>query len=141
MDKIEKVADKLIGIPYQHNGRSYDGVDCWGLVYLFFNELGISLPKSDGSFISDEWYKKDPDRYIRALRDLGQEVGHYRNLQVLDIPYYNLYKNVITHTSVMLNHKKFIHVLIDKEVNVDTMKRRFWRAKYQGARRIMKDIG
>lgn len=32
-------------IPYVSHGRSYDGCDCWGLVYLFYrDELGITLP-------------------------------------------------------------------------------------------------
>ena len=53
-----------------------------------------------------------------------------------DIPYFILYKNVITHTAVMLDNVHFMHVLIDKKVTIDTMKRRFWRAKYRGARRI-----
>lgn len=131
-----KIAEKLKGIPYEHNGRSFEGVDCWGAVYLFFKELGIKLPIDDGEFISGTWYKEDPRRYARALDEFGSEVGHYKNLQSLDIPYFILYKNVITHTAVMLDNVHFMHVLIDKKVTIDTMKRRFWRAKYRGARRI-----
>lgn len=131
-----EIAKKLEGIPYEHNGRNYEGVDCWGVVYLFFKEIGIEFPLDDGDYISDEWYKKDPGRYERSLQTLGEEVGHYKNLLPLDIPYYNLYRDVITHTSVMLDKIHFIHVLIDKEVAIDTMKRRYWRKKYKGARRI-----
>lgn len=134
---IKKVVDRMLGVPYKHNGRSFDGVDCWGVVYLFFKELGMELPVSDGQFISDEWYRDDPERYIRSLKTLGEEVGHYRNLQSLDIPYFNLYKNVITHTSVMLDDTHFLHVLIEKKVAIGTMNRRLWRAKYRGARRII----
>ena len=135
---IKNAAIKLKGIPYCHNGRDYNGVDCWGLVKLFFSELGINLPSDDGAYISDKWYKKDPDRYLNQLVQLGQEVGHFKKLKPLDIPYYRLYKNVVTHTSVMLDEKCFIHVLINKRVQIDTMKKRFWRAKYAGARRIIK---
>ncbi|MFW6237664.1 MAG: C40 family peptidase [Halanaerobiales bacterium] len=134
--KIEEIVERLVGIPYKHNGRSTEGVDCWGVVYLFFSELGIELPLDDGGHISQEWYKKDPGRYRRALQSLGEDVGHYRNLQLLDIPYFRLYRNVVTHTGVMVDEGYFLHVLIDKEVSVGRISRRFWRKKYSGAVRI-----
>lgn len=133
---IKEIADKLMGIPYQHNGRDFSGVDCWGIVYLFFRELGIELPVNDGDEISCKWYKEDPDRYYRGLTALGKEVGHFQNLQPLDIAYFRLYRNVITHTSIMLDKIYFLHVLIDKQVEIDTMNRRFWRRKYAGGVRL-----
>ncbi|MFW5986305.1 MAG: C40 family peptidase [Halanaerobiales bacterium] len=138
INRVNKVKDKLLGIPYLHNGRSYQGVDCLGLIFIFFKELGINLPESDGHFIEEDWYKKDPYRYINGLKKIGDEVGHFRNLQVLDILYFRLYKNIITHSGVMLDEKRFLHVLIDKEVRIDSMERRYWRAKYAGARRLFK---
>jgi len=134
--RVERIAEKLLGIPYEHNGRSYKGVDCWGLIYLFFSEIGFSLPRDDGEYIPDDWYKKEPERYIKGLRTLGEEVGHYKNLLPLDIPYFRLYRNVITHSGVMLNSNNMLHVLINKEVRIDNINRRFWRSNYAGAIRI-----
>ena len=135
--RVWEVSNKLMGIPYLHNGRSYEGVDCLGLIYLFFKELGIEFPIDDGQgYIAEDWYLKEPDRYIKGLRSIGTEVGHFRNLQILDIPYFRLYKNVVTHTGVMLDDKNFLHVLIDREVRIDSFEKRYWRAKYAGARRI-----
>ncbi len=135
-EKIKKVCDEMLGIPYKHNGRDENGVDCWGVVYLFFRKLNIELPVGDGYTIGDDWYKKEPGRYERGLKTLGEEIGHYRNLQQLDIPYFRLYYDVVTHTGVMINDYQFIHVLIDKEVSIGTMQRRFWRKKYAGAIRL-----
>lgn len=133
---IKEVVDELVGIPYEHNGRSKNGIDCWGLVYLFFNKLGIKLPRNDGKYISQDWYKIEPDRYIKGLEELGGEVGHYKNLKLFDVPYFRLYRNVITHSGVMIDNKHFIHVLINDRVSIATMKRRIWRGKYAGAKRI-----
>jgi probable lipoprotein NlpC len=136
-DFIEEVVEKLKGIPYRHNGRSEEGVDCLGLVYLFFCNFGLELPIDDGNgFIADDWYLKEPERYINGLSKLGTEVGHFNNLQPFDIPYFRLYRNVITHSGVMIDEEHFINVLINDRVRVDTMRRRFWKAKYAGARRI-----
>jgi len=134
--KIEEIVDKLLGIPYKHNGRSEKGLDCWGLVYIFFKELGVYLPSGDGYEILDDWYRIVPERYLNALKTLGEEVGNINNLQLLDIPYFRLYKNYVTHTGVMINNTYFIHVLIDKEVRVDNINRRFWKRNYAGARRL-----
>ncbi len=137
-EKLKQVAKKLTGIPYKHNGRNTKGVDCWGVVFLFFKELGIELPVDDGKYIPDDWYKRDPNRYLRELKQFGKEVGHYDNLKPLDIPYFRLYKNIVTHTSVMIDNTRFLHVLIDKRVSTASMERRFWCKKYEGARRIIK---
>ncbi|MTI58842.1 MAG: NlpC/P60 family protein [Firmicutes bacterium] len=134
--KISMVVDELLGIPYLHNGRSDQGLDCWGLIYLFFKKLGHTLPINDGEIIPDNWYKVDPERYINGLRSLGDELGYYENLQMLDIPYFRLYRQVVTHTAVMISEHEFLHVLIDKEVQIDTMKKRYWRRKYAGAIRL-----
>jgi hypothetical protein len=45
---------KYIGIPYELHGRTFDGCDCYGLVYLYFSELGYALPKLDKPYILEE---------------------------------------------------------------------------------------
>lgn len=135
--RVREVTERLLGIPYQHNGRTRAGVDCLGLVYLFFKELGIEFPIDDKrGYIAQDWYKTEPDRYITGLRNIGVEVGHFRNLRILDIPYFTLYKNVVTHTGVMIDSQHFIHILTGKEVSIDGFEKRFWRHKYAGGRRL-----
>ncbi|MFW5855734.1 MAG: C40 family peptidase [Bacillota bacterium] len=129
---IMEVAESLLGIPYELNGRDENGLDCWGLVYMFFKQLGIKLPEDDGGFVDENWYKKDPDRYKRGLSTLGREVGDCHNLKVLDIPYFTLYREVVTHSGVMVNDEEFIHVLNGRKVEFASMKKRLWRRKYAG---------
>jgi len=39
-------SEKYIGLPYRLGGRDWNGVDCWGLLYLYFKEeRGILLPE------------------------------------------------------------------------------------------------
>lgn len=136
MKKVDEAKDRLIGIPYLHNGRSYEGVDCLGLIYLFFKELGVDFPIDDGRYIPADWYKTEPDRYINGLKQFGEEVGDYENLKIFDLPYFALYRNIVTHSGVMINDKNFLHVLNNKTVTIASFEKRFWRAKYVGARRV-----
>ena len=134
--KVIEVKNKLFGIPYLHNGRSYEGVDCIGLIHLFFKEMGVEFPVDDGRHIPNDWYKTEPDRYINGLKKIGEEVGHYDKLRIFDIAYFSLYRNVVTHSAVMLDNYNFLHVLNDRKVTEASFKKRFWRAKYVGARRV-----
>lgn len=37
--------DKYVGVPFKSQGRSFKGVDCWGLVWILYqNELNVTLP-------------------------------------------------------------------------------------------------
>lgn len=36
---------QYVGIPYKLHGRDINGVDCYGLVYLYLNHKGYTLPK------------------------------------------------------------------------------------------------
>lgn len=134
--ELEEVINSLLGIPYKHNGRDENGLDCWGLVYLFFKKLAYKLPVDDGKKIDENWYKLDPGRYYRELHKLGKEVGSYKRLIRFDIPYFNLYKSVITHSGVMINKKEFIHVLNGRKVEISSFNKRFWRRKYKGGIRL-----
>ena len=49
---MDKYYTKYLGIPYKHRGRDFNGVDCYGLLVLFFKtEFNIDLP--------DFWYEVD----------------------------------------------------------------------------------
>jgi len=63
-------ATKYIGTPFQANGRSLEGADCYGLVYLvLLNECGIKLPLLLDTYDSIEDY----DRIARAITDKRTE--------------------------------------------------------------------
>ena len=133
MSKIEKIASKYRNIPYKHRGRSLRGLDCLGLVVKFYQEFGIDLSDYDMKYEKD-WYKKEPEIYIRGLLNLGKEVA-FEELDKLDLIYFTLYKDVVTHAGVMINQHEFIHILQDRNVEISSFNR-FWRKKYSGARRI-----
>ena len=56
---------KYINLPYKNLGRSFDGVDCYGLIWLIYKgELGIELPDFTELCYSQRWYKEKKDSII-----------------------------------------------------------------------------
>lgn len=132
--RLEQLAGRLVGVPYRHNGRSLDGFDCLGLVWYVYTQMGISFPSGDGLPINDEWYKSDPDRYIRGLLGVGTTATEF--LKPLDLVYFRIINNAVTHSGVLITDDRFLHVLEGRTVQL-TKLRGFWRAKYEGARRLI----
>lgn len=50
---VAEFAERAMDVPFQEKGRSYDGWDCWGLVYVFYKEVaGVELPLYTGDYKS-----------------------------------------------------------------------------------------
>lgn len=58
--------DRYVGLAYQDKGRDFDGVDCWGLVYLLYKTLlGVYLPSYDNEYRSiDDRERADLEKVI-----------------------------------------------------------------------------
>jgi probable lipoprotein NlpC len=133
--------EKYVGVPYKMNGRSpEEGLDCWGLVKCVYKDLGIWLPSWDARHEPDEdWYKHDPERYYRFLLKIGKPID-VSQLKPFDIVYFTLIgKDVISHTGVMLDNRRFIHTLQKRNCRVNSLEG-FLKRKLRGARRVEESI-
>ena len=109
--KISDLVQKYKNAKFLHNGRSLEeGIDCLGFIILFYRDLGVELPNDDGKPIEDDWFKRDPNRYIRAIKSLGFREVKFRDLRPLDMVYFAISRNIITHTGIMINNREFAHM-------------------------------
>lgn len=130
---LEQLACELVGSPYKHNGRSLEGFDCLGLVWYVYTQMGILFPSGDGLPVDSDWYESDPERYLRGLLDVGANATE--PLKPLDLVYFRVINDAVTHSGVLITDDRFLHVLEGRTVQL-TKLRGFWRAKYAGARRL-----
>ena len=134
---IERVVKECLGVPYVHGGRDLTGFDCLGLVWYFYNRLGINIPDGDGKFISAEWYIEEPDRLERNLKQLGVAVNLENGLEVLDLLYFAIAKGVVSHLGILVSENMFIHCMENRPVGLDRIDRPFWKRRLVGARRVV----
>lgn len=133
--KIWDVIEVFKDVPFVHNGRTIDeGLDCLGFMVLFYKEFGIYIPSGDGEEIEEHWYNTDPERYVRGLNRLGGTPVDIDNLQPLDLVYFSIRRDIITHTGIMINSHEFVHMSSKRNLAVDSL-HRHWR-KFRGAIRL-----
>jgi len=133
--RIRQALKKYERVPFVHNGRSLEtGLDCLGFVVMFYSEFGIYLPDNDGRYIEEDWYKTDPERYIRALNKLPGKKVAFRDLKPLDLVYFAISRNIITHTGVMISSYEFAHMSPKSNFIISRMER-LWASRFRGAMR------
>lgn len=50
---LDEFTDRALDVPFEERGRSYDGWDCWGLIYVAYRDLyEIVLPTYTGEYHS-----------------------------------------------------------------------------------------
>ena len=135
--KINEILNRFNGTRFFHNGRSLEeGIDCLGLLILFYKEFGVELPSDDGKPIEDEWYLNDPTRYIRAIRDLGYPDVNLDELKPLDLIFFVVNHDVITHSGIMLSNNRFVHMTPKKGLRVSKFERH-WIRRFRGGVRVI----
>jgi cell wall-associated NlpC family hydrolase len=134
--RVKELIKKYRWAKFVHNGRNLEtGLDCLGFIILFYQEFGIYIPSDDGESIPKDWFETDPERYIRGIRKLGEKEVSRKELRPLDLAYFAISRNVITHTGIMLNNNEFIHMSPKRGLVINSLNSP-WIYKYRGAIRI-----
>lgn len=119
--------NKYIGLPYASNGRDESGIDCWGLVRLFYKqEYNIELPSYT------EEYSGAYDTRILDMMDLYKhnwaqvqtpEVGSVIVFNILGEPF---------HVGIYIGEDKFIHARDGMDSVVESITSPRWAKRIEG---------
>lgn len=119
--------NKYIGLPYASNGRTEAGIDCWGLVCLFYaQELDIALP-SYSELYSDA---NDP-RAVAAIEKYKDNWQYSKTGSIGDICLFNIYGEP-AHVGVYIGDNKFIHAREGRDSVVESLSSSQWSKRFQG---------
>lgn len=110
-----------VGVRYHYGGTSPEtGFDCSGLVaHVYERAWGLALPRR-----TDE------------QRKLGRPVKR-TDLQPGDLVFYNTRNRPYSHVGIYLGDGNFVHApRPGYRVRVESIHSRYWRARFNGARRL-----
>jgi cell wall-associated NlpC family hydrolase len=127
---------KAMMVPFVEKGRSYEGWDCFGLVFCCYRDvLGVELPK-----YTDEYEDSGITHESRA--HLGSVVNKHKRLWVpvrkpeaMDVVLFRLGGQPI-HVGMMIDKKNFIHCEKKRGVSIESVNSLMWCMRRDGYFRL-----
>ena len=122
---------KYLGLNYASKGRAFSGVDCWGLVYLFYRqELGYEVPDYSTDY-EDAKHRKSVSEVIK---------NNIANWQKVEAPEYGdmLLFNILglpLHTAVYIGGNDFLHAFQNTNSCIERLDSITWSRRLVGAYR------
>lgn len=120
--QLSSYALGLLGVNYKFGGNTPEsGLDCSGLVrYVFQQVTGVDLPRT-----------------AKAMSGVGDSVA-LKDLKPGDLVFFNTRRFAFSHVGIYLGDNQFIHApRRGREVEIATLDKRYWQARFNGARRLV----
>ena len=99
---------KFVGLPWREHGRDFDGLDCWGLVYLIYlHELRIELP----SYV-DEYENTVDAKHLKKVYDQNMTAWSmliHDQPRIFDVALMRVRGHPI-HVGIYLEPGKMLHI-------------------------------
>lgn len=109
----------MLGTPYSNSSED-GGIDCSGFTSLIYQQaVGKHLPRSTIKQFS-----------------LGREID-YANLRFGDLVFFNTTGGGPSHVGIYLCCDCFVHASVSTGVTISSIKSRYYRNRYLGARRVI----
>ena len=128
--------EKYIGIPYNEGNGSFDGVNCYTLVQLYFeNELDINLPDKS---TTPTWFEYEDDKPV--YEKVAEGIGFHQvdkkpfdrdKWKKHDILLFKIDKSQPHHIGIWFpSEKSFLHSYDDSNSVLEDIDRRFSNLLY-----------
>ncbi len=114
-----------VGKPYRWGGDNpEEGFDCSGLVvHVYEDALGIRLPRTS-----------------RQMSRRGVPIDR-KQLFAGDLVFFNTSRRAYSHVGIYIGRGRFVHApSTGSLVRVERLSNRYWAARYDGARRLVKSV-
>jgi cell wall-associated NlpC family hydrolase len=114
-----ELAEKYLGAPYRNGGTSANGVDCSGLTFAVYRQIGVKLPRTS---------------HAQARAGIHIDRG---DLRAGDLVFFGSGSGV-NHVGIYADGGEFIHASTRaRSVRFDRLDNKYFRTRYIGARRVL----
>jgi cell wall-associated NlpC family hydrolase len=117
---LRTIAERYLGVTYVFGGTTPNGLDCSGLVYIVYQELGVQLPRTS-----------------RLQYQIG-EVVEREDLREGDLVFFDTTGQGVSHVGIYLEDGDFINAASNPgKVMISNLSESYWDKRYLGARRVI----
>lgn len=119
-DRLLRVAQRMLAVPYRFGGTTLWGLDCSGFVQKTFAFLNLELPRS-----AREQFRE------------GAKVAK-ADLSPGDLVFFRTYAKYPSHVGIYLGDNRFVHASSrERKVTVDSLDEPYYMKHYLGAKRLL----
>ncbi|HEX9190594.1 MAG TPA: NlpC/P60 family protein [Candidatus Deferrimicrobiaceae bacterium] len=119
-NRVIRVAERMLFIPYRWGGETLKGLDCSAYVRKVFAYLDLDLPRS-----AREQFREG----VRIEK---------ADLSVGDLVFFRTYAKYPSHVGIYLGDNRFIHASSrDRRVKIDNLEATYYVKRYIGAKRLL----
>lgn len=101
----EQLILKYLGIPFQHQGRTINGMDCYGLIIAVYEDLGHKILDIDEDY-DEKWSWHGKNLFIENYHKAWVAVDQ---AWVFDVVLLGNSKGVANHAGIMLKDNRVLH--------------------------------
>lgn len=123
--------EKYIGKPYIFGAKGPDAYDCLTLILAIIDERYQIRPNL--APVLEDWAKMDTGRYLRESLRQGGLIANKDNVGDGHMVLFRLSGNFAEHAGYMIDRNRFIHILDDDFVRVDSLRRHPWDKRFFAA--------
>ena len=119
-DRLLRVAQRMLAVPYRFGGTTLWGLDCSGFVQKTFAFLNLDLPRS-----AREQFRE------------GAKVAK-ADLSPGDLVFFRTYAKYPSHVGIYLGDNRFVHASSrERKVTVESLDTPYYMKRYIGAKRLL----
>ncbi|MFZ2223550.1 MAG: NlpC/P60 family protein [Candidatus Deferrimicrobium sp.] len=119
-DRLLRVAQRMLAVPYRFGGTTLWGLDCSGFVQKTFAFLDLGLPRT-----AREQFRE------------GAKVAK-ADLSPGDLVFFRTYAKYPSHVGIYLGDNRFVHASSrDRKVTVESLDTPYYMKRYIGAKRLL----
>lgn len=117
---------EYLPIPFVPNGRTKEGIDCWGLVVMLYaDKYGIDLPSYDdvNGKEGDEVAAAVASEVMKAWTEIpakDRQEGDVVVIRMMGLPW---------HVGIMLDRRNFVHAYHRTGVSVESITAIHWKPR------------
>lgn len=121
-DRLLRVAQRMLAVPYRFGGTTLWGLDCSGFVQKAFAFLDLGLPRT-----AREQFRE------------GLKISK-ADLSPGDLVFFRTYAKYASHVGIYLGDNRFVHASSrDRMVTIDSLDEPYYMKHYLGAKRLLSE--